>query len=132
MDFERYRIPKSVTDGVEIELPGTKGAAFLVALPSEHNRAFAAAKQRALMAGGHLALGADNKPDFSGVDFVQFREAQLEAFLEYCVLRLPDQLTKDDLRGPFYPGLVALFDAASDLAEDENKAGAAATKKSRA
>lgn len=132
MDFERYRVPKTVTEGVRLELPGTTGAAFLVALPSEHNRAFAAAQQRALMEGGTVSLDADNKPEFSGVDFLRYRDARIEAFLEHCVLELPDGITRDLLRTDYYPGLVALFDMASDLAETEAQAGERAVKKSRA
>jgi len=132
MDFERYKVPKSVSEGVEIELPGTKGAPFLVSLPSEHNRAFAAAKQRAMVAGGKVTLGEDGKPDFSKVDFIAFRDAQLEAFLVHCILKMPEGITAEDLRGDYYPGLVALFDRASDMASDEEKAGAIATKKLRA
>lgn len=132
MDFERYRVPKSVSEGVRIELPGTEGAPFLVALPSEHNRAFSAAQQRALMEGGAVTLGPDNKPEFSGVDFIRYREARIEAFLEHCILELPAGITRDLLRTDYYPGLVALFDKASDLADDEARAGDAATKKSPA
>lgn len=132
MDFERYKVPKSVSEGVEIELPGTKQAAFLVALPSDHNRAFTAAKQRALMAGGAVTLGEDGKPDFSKVDFIAFRDAQLEAFLAHCILKFPEGITPEGLRGDYHPGLVALFDKAVDMASDEEKAGAAATKKLRA
>ena len=115
-----------------ITLPGTKDAAFLVALPTEHNRAFNAAQQRALMDGGAVTLGPDNKPEFSGVDFVRYREARIEAFLDHCVLQLPEGLTKELMRSDYYPGLCALYDRASDLADDEAKAGEAATKKSRA
>lgn len=134
MDFERYRVPKSVTEGIVIELPGTEGAEFLVALPSEHNRAYTAAQQRALIDGGAVKLGEDNKPipDPGALDYVRYREARIEAFLEHCVLRLPEGLTKDLLRGDYYPGLVALFDKASDMAEDEGRAGEAAVKKSKA
>jgi hypothetical protein len=132
MDFERYRVPRSVSEGVPIDLPGTEGATFLVALPSEHNRAFAAAQQRALMEGGTIALGADNKPEFNGVDFLRYRDARIEAFLEHCILQLPDGITRDLLRTDYYPGLVALFDAATDLAESEAAKGEAATKKLRA
>lgn len=129
MDFERYRVPASAVDGVTIELPGTEGAPFRVALPSEHNRAYSAAQQRALMEGGTVTLGDGGEPQFSGVDFVRYREARIEAFLEHCILEMPEGITKDLLRTAYYPGLIALFDRANDLAEDESKAGEAATKK---
>lgn len=132
MDFERYRVPASVREGVVIELPGTSDAPFLVALPSEHNRAFSAAQQRALMSGGNVKLDADGKPEFSGADFAAFREARIEAFVEHCLLQLPDGITKEQLRGEYYPGLLALFQRATDMAEDEAKTGEAATKKSKA
>jgi len=104
----------------------------LVALPSEHNRAFNAASQRALVDGGNVTLGEDNKPAFSGVDFVRYREARIEAFLDHCILQMPAGMTAELMRGDYYPGLCALYDRAADMAEDESKAGEVATKKSRA
>ncbi len=103
-----------------------------VALPSEHNRAFQAEQQRALVDEGKVKLGEDNKPDFSTVDFVAWKEARIKAFLDICILQLPDGLTKEMLAGDYYPGLEALFEKATDLAADEAKAAAIATKKSKA
>jgi|SRR6516225_184639 len=128
MDFERYRVPASVREGVVIELPGTSEAQFLVALPSEHNRAYSAAVQRATP----ITLDDDDRPDFSKVDYVSWQSARIEAFLQHCILRMPDGLTPEALRGDYYPGLVALFRCAEDLASDENDRAKAATKKSRA
>jgi len=132
MDFERYRTPRSVTEGVTLELPGTSGAEFVVALPSEHNRAFMAAQQRALVGKGKAQLGEDNELNFADFDAVEFQEARTKAFLDHCILKLPDGLTREMLAGEYYAGLQALFAQANDLAEDEKKAAAIATKKSKA
>ena len=132
MDFERYRIPRSVTEGVRIELPGTTGAEFLVALPSQANRKYQAAQQRALSAGGGAVMGEDNTLDLSNVDIAAYSEARLLAFLDTCVLSFPDGLTRDQLLGDYYPGAQALFDRALDLAADEEGAAKVATKKFRA
>lgn len=132
MDLERYRVPASVREGVVIELPGTKDAVFRVALPSEHNRAFSAAQQSALMGKAGMTMGDDGKPDLTQVDFRKFQEARIEAFLQHCILDLPEGLTREALAGEYWPALKALFDRACDLAKDEAASAAAVTKKSPA
>jgi hypothetical protein len=128
MDFERYRVPASARDGVWIELPGTQDAKFLVALPSEHNRAYNAALQRAMP----IALGEDARPEIGQLDFVEWQAMRVEAFLVHCVREMPEGMTADQLRTDFYPGLLALFTRASDLAAEESRSAVAQTKKSKA
>lgn len=128
MDFERYRVPASVRDGVWLELPGTKEARFLVALPTEHNRAYHAALQRAMP----MRLSGDGTAQMGELDFVEWQAMRIEAFLVHCLREMPAGMTADLLRTDFYPGLVALFKQASDLAEQEAKQAVADTKKLRA
>lgn len=128
MDFERYRVPAAVRDGVWIELPGTKDAKFLVSLPTEHNRAYSAALQRALPlrldGTGHVGMGE--------FDYVEWQATRIEAFLTHCILEFPAGMTAEQMRTDYYPGLVALFTLATDMAEDDTKQAKAATKKSKA
>lgn len=128
MDLEQYRVPASVREGVNIDLPGSKGATFRVRLPSKYNRAFQGAQQRA----AKMRLGVDGKPDFSQVDFIGWQEARLDAFLEHCILAMPDGMTAELLAGDYRPALEALFEAASARAEAEDDEAAKTVKKSNA
>jgi hypothetical protein len=130
MDLERYRVPASVLEGVEIELPGSEDARFRVALPTESNRAFIAALQRQLVR--RAAPAESGPPDFSVIDSLAFRDARIEAFREQCILEMPGELTRDQLGGEFWPALAALYERANDLATDEEAGAKAAVKKSRA
>ena len=125
MDFEKYRVPASARDGVDIELEGTSGAVFRVRLPNHFNREYSAAAQRALA----VRMGQDGKPDLTQIDFVAWREARLDAFLQHCIVILPEGLTKDQLADEFRPGLQALFERAEELANDEEAEAVEATKK---
>lgn len=128
MDFERYRVPASVRDGVWLELPGTSDARFLVSLPGEHNRAYQAALQRAMP----MTVDVEGKVQFPELDVVEWQGHRVEAFLEHCVRELPEGMTRELLRTDYYPGLVALFMRASDLAADEAAQASADAKKLRA
>lgn len=125
MDFEAYRVPASAREGVDIELPAAPGAVFRVKLPTRYNREYAAAAQRALA----VKLGADGRPDFSQVDFAEWREARLAAFLEHCVVAYPDGLTREMLADEYRPGAEALFERAEELANAEEAEAIEATKK---
>lgn len=125
MDFDRYRVPASAREGVDIALPGTTDAVFRVRLPTRYNRAYMAAAQRALA----VKLGEDGRADLSAVDFVAWREARLAAFLDHCVIGIPEGLTREGLAEEYRPGLEALFAAAEELAEAEEEAAEAAEKK---
>jgi hypothetical protein len=128
VDFERYRLPASVRVGVLIELEGTEGAPFLVRLPSRYNREYTAAQQRAM----GVSMDEDFRPDFTKVDFVRWKEARLEAFLEHCVLEMPKGMTRELLATEYRPGLEALFDQASALADMEDEEAIEVTKKLKA
>jgi hypothetical protein len=129
MDFERYRVPASVREGVWIELPGTKDARFLVALPSEHNRAYQAAVQKTIPVRGE---GNKTEVAFDKLNLVEWQGMRIEAFLEHCILELPTGITKELMRTEYFPGLVALFNKANDLSDDEAKTAKADLKKSPA
>ena len=76
---DRYTLPESVTEGVDITL---EDVTFKVALPTQYNRKF----QRSL--GGELAQVARDEGGASIEDLplVLVFEAQLRAFLRDCVL----------------------------------------------
>lgn len=126
-DLERYRVPLSAREGVEIELDGSTGK-FLVKLPSRYNRAYTIAATRALA----VKLGEDGKADLSATDFVAWREARLDAFLDHCVVTIPEGITREALAEEYRPALDALFEAAEELAEAEDAEAIETTKKSSA
>lgn len=126
-DLERYRVPLSAREGVEIELDGSTGK-FLVKLPSRYNRGYTAAATRALA----VSLGEDGKADLSATDFVAWREARLDAFLDHCVVSMPEGVTREMLAGEYRPALDALFNRAEELAEAEDGEAIEAVKKSKA
>jgi hypothetical protein len=125
MNLERYRVPASAREGVVIELDGTTDAAFRVRLPSHYNRPYSLAAARALA----MRMGEDGKPDLTQVDFVAWREARLMAFLEHCIVDLPEGLTREALADEFRPALQALFDRAEEMASDEEAEAIETTKK---
>jgi hypothetical protein len=127
MDFERYRLPASVREGVVIELEGTE-AKFRVRLPSKYNREYQAAQQR----GAKLTLRADGKPDISKVDLLAWAAVRLEAFLEHCIVEMPKGMTREMLAGEYRPGLEALFERASEMADEEDAEAIETVKKLKA
>jgi hypothetical protein len=127
MSLDHYRLPASVREGVELELPEAPGEKFRVRLPSRYNREFQTAQQRAVA----MTFGDDFKPDLSRVDFFAWQEARHSAFLDHCVLEMPPGMTKEILAGDYRPALDALFELASELAEAEDDEAAATTKKNR-
>lgn len=128
MSFEAYRVPSSAREGVEITLPDAPQAVFRVRLPSHYNREYSIAAQRALT----VRLGPDGKPDYGSIDFIAWREARLAAFLEHCVLTLPEGLTRESLADEYRPGLIALFERAEEMAGEEEAEAIESTKKSSA
>lgn len=125
MTFEAYRVPASAREGVEIALPEAPQAKFRVRLPSHYNRNYSVAAQRAMT----VKIGPDGKPDYSGVDFIAWREARLAAFLEHCVIEMPEGITREGLADEYRPGLEALFERAEELASAEEGEAIESTKK---
>jgi hypothetical protein len=128
MDMELYRVPLSVREGVDIDLPGAKGATFRVRLPSKYNREYQHAHQRAVK----MRVGSDGKPDFTQTNVLEWQDARHEAFLDHCVVGMPEGMTREKLAGEYRPALEALYAKASEMAEAEDDEAIETVKKLKA
>ena len=120
MSLERYRVPASVWLGEWIELP-QGGARFLVKLPSASNREWQR-EMLTLMVGAGVRLDDAGEVDTQAVDrtaLIAFREKQLCAFAQLCVIEGPPGFDLKQLTGEYWPALVALWEQASERASQE-------------
>ena len=61
---------------------------------------------------------------------MRWEEGRLVAFLDLCVVEMPEGVTRKDLLGQYRPALTALFAEAEKLADQEKQASEAAVGKS--
>ena len=130
-EFDKYRLPTSVTAGVAITLPGTTHE-FRVKLPTQHNRAW---RRYVLQTMADFGATFDDKGELSveklePARLADWQDARVRAFVELCVVSCPLGITTDDLLNDFAPAADALFAAALELAEQEDATAGEAAKKS--
>jgi hypothetical protein len=132
MDLSKYKVPDSAFRGVEIELPDSDGARFLVKLPTGANRPWQR-RMLSLMVGSGAVPKPDGTVDTSAVTaerMASWQEDRLTAFLDVCVVGLPDGITREELAQEYRPALVTLFDLAQERAAAEEGEAADAEGKS--
>jgi len=123
MNLNKYRLPDSVRHGVEIELPDSEGAKFLVKLPSGANRQWQREMLRRMAASGvKVNAQGEIERDAPGAAeaMIKWEEGRLEKFLEVCVVSGPEDFDLQSLADEYRPALVKLFKMAEELADAES------------
>lgn len=122
MNLSKYRVPDSVLHGVEIELPDSEGAKFLVKLPSASNRLWQREMMRRMAASGVKVKEdgtVDREAPGAAEAMIRWQDGRLEKFLEVCVVSGPEGFDLSTLVDEYRPALQKLFNLAEELADAE-------------
>ena len=107
-----YKLNKAFTDGVAIPLDNAE-VSFMVRLPSQYNRGY----QQAICSGMGMKLDEDGNAVLGG-DIMVARYAQVDAFVEHCLLSMDGEAIPDDFAIEYPDAVSELLGKATEMAND--------------